>query len=98
VALLELRIEQSLDASFAGDVIAHISEIHQEVTFHAVSHQDLPFLLALMQVLLAPDCVFEITQSMLLKFELSEAPGSRKVKGCVDPGLKDELFFCCMLF
>jgi hypothetical protein len=35
---------------------------------------------------------------MLLEFELSEAPGSRKVKGCVDPGLKDELFFCYMLF
>ena len=35
---------------------------------------------------------------MLLEFELSEAPGSRKVKGCVDPGLKDELFLCYMLF
>lgn len=98
MTLLELRVELSLDASFAGDVIAHFSEIHQKVTFHTVSHQDNTFLLALMQVLLVADCVLEVAQSMLLEFELSEAPGSRKVKGCVDPGLKDELFFCYMLF
>jgi hypothetical protein len=60
VALLELRVELSLDASFAGDVIAHLSEINQEVTFHAVSHHDLPFLLALIQVLLVTDSVSEV--------------------------------------
>jgi hypothetical protein len=98
VALLKLRVELSLNASLAGDVKAYLSEIHQKVTFHAVSHQDLPFLLALMQVLLIADCVLEVAQSMLLEFELSEAPGSREVKGCVDPGLKNELFFCYMLF
>lgn len=98
MALLELRVELSLNASLAGDVKAHLSEIHQKVTFHAVSHQDLAFLLALMQVLLVADCILEVAQTLVLKFELSEAPGSREVKGCIDPGLKDELFFCYMLF
>jgi hypothetical protein len=60
VALLELRVELSLDASFAGDIIAKLSEIHQKVMFHAVSHQDLPFLLALIQVLLVTDSVSEV--------------------------------------
>ena len=55
-----MRVELSLNASLAGDVIANLSEIHQKVSFHPVSHQDLPFLLALMQVLLVADCVLEV--------------------------------------
>jgi hypothetical protein len=66
VALLKLRVELSLNASLAGDVKAHLSEIHQKVKFHTVSHQDLPFLLALMQVLLIADCVLEVTKSLVL--------------------------------
>ena len=54
-------MELSLDASFAGDVIAQLSEIHQKVTFHAVSQQDLPFLLTVIQVLLVTDSVLEVT-------------------------------------
>ena len=60
MALLELPVDLSLDISFVRDIIAHLSEIHQEVTLHAVSHNDLPILLALLQVLLVTDCVLEV--------------------------------------